>query len=56
MIVRILVAALILVTSAEAKTVRIFTNKSGGGGGGNFLLTNTGSALLVNTGSKFKVQ
>lgn len=29
---------------------------SGGGGGTNFLLSNAGSALLVNTGIKFLVQ
>ena len=32
------------------------TGTGGGGGGGNFLLSDTGSALLVNTGSKFLVQ
>jgi hypothetical protein len=32
------------------------TGTGGGGGGGNFLLSSTGSALLVNTGVKFLVQ
>jgi hypothetical protein len=39
-------------SSSEVST----NNPTGGGGPTNFLLIQTGSALLINAGSKFKIQ
>jgi hypothetical protein len=59
---RILLAAVLIVASiavarSQGLLMGMFGTTSGGGiVATNFLLANTGSALLVNTGSKFLVQ
>jgi hypothetical protein len=57
---QVTIAALLVVLAsvAPAGSCSMLLCGAGGGSGGatNFLLSNTGSALLVNTGVKFLVQ
>lgn len=55
---RIILALLVCFVAGEAPAAwhSVLQVSVGGGGGTNFLLSNAGSALLVNTGVKFLVQ